>query len=89
MKIHVRIFRICNDVRLDYEQLPRAKQKYIAIVTVQPTVYATDAIVMSAVGCTVGSAHDTDDREHRATWVRRDDDRDDALVHRNELNVRH
>ena len=28
-----------HNVRLDYERLPRAKHNYIAIVTVQPTVY--------------------------------------------------
>ena len=39
IKIDVRIFRICNDVRQGYEQLPRAKQKHIAIATVQSTVY--------------------------------------------------
>ena len=40
----------------------------------QPTVYATAAIVMCAVGCTVGSAHDTDD--HRAKSAHETDDRD-------------
>ena len=61
----------------------RAKLKYIAIVTVQPTVYATAAIVMCAVGCTVGSAHDTDD--HRAKSAHETDDRDQMTTCRDNI----